>query len=291
MATTINAAFDQLLAELSTTPIETEAAKDHRASIETRLREEFGLKSYFRIGSFENGTYVSGYSDVDYFAVIPEPSPRPDSHRLLVNVAAALRVRFPNTGVRVNSPAVVLPCGQDPSEGTKVTPVFEVGMTELGFRRFLMPNGSGGWMTAVPDAHTEYVRAIDQDHQGKAKSLIRFLKGWKHLRSVPISSYYLERVAAEYAKSQEAIIYDIDLRSVFEKILATGFVPHPDPGMPGEILTPCKTIPHQGDALSKVRDAVAWSREAVTLNFGGDVPAAFMRWDRVFNGNFPAFRR
>jgi hypothetical protein len=290
MATTINAAFDQLLEGLSTIPTETEAAKDHRASIKAKLREEFGLVGFFRTGSFENGTYVSGYSHVDYFAVIPEPSPKPDSHRFLVNVAAALRVRFPNTGVRVDSPAVVLPCGQDPSEATAVTPVFEARVTELGLRRFLMPNGSGSWMTAAPDAHDEYVRSIDQDRGGKAKSLIRLLKGWKHLRNVPVGSYYLEVIAAEYAETQEAIIYDIDLRNVFEKILATGLAPYPDPALPGEILTPCKTIPHQGDALSKVKDVAAWSREAVTLNFGGDAPAAFLRWNRVFNGNFPAPR-
>jgi hypothetical protein len=290
MATTINAAFDQLLGCLSTAPNETEAAKSYRASIEQKLREEFGLTSFFRVGSFENGTNVSGYSDVDQFAVIPEPSPRPDSHRLLVNVAAALRTRFPNTGVRVNSPAVVLPFGQDPSESTEVIPVYEVGSTERGLRRFAMPNGSSGWITAAPDAHDEYVRAIDQEHGGKAKSLIRCLKGWKHMRNVPISSFYLELVAAEYAKTQDTIIYDIDLRNVFEKILATGLAPHPIPGIAGEVLTPCKTIPHQADALLKVRDAAAWSREAVTLNFEGNIPAAFLRWDRVFNGNVPAFR-
>lgn len=107
MATTINAAFDQLLGVLSTTLAETPAAKDHRVSIEQKLREEFGLVSFFRGGSCENGTNVSGCRAVDYFAVIPELSPRPDSHRFLVNVAAALRVRFPNTGFRVDSPAVV----------------------------------------------------------------------------------------------------------------------------------------------------------------------------------------
>jgi hypothetical protein len=290
MATTINAAFDQFHGWISTAPAETEAAKDHRAGIEQKLREEFGLVSFFRAGSFENGTFVFGHSTVDWFAVMPELSPWPDSHRLLVNVAAALRAKFPNTGVRVVSPAVVLPCGQSPSESSEVTPVFDVGLTTRGFRQFTMPDGSGGWMAATPDAHNEYVRAIDQGHEGRVKSLIRLLKGWKHLRNVPISSFYLELVAAEYAKTQEAIIYDIDLRNVLERILATGLMPYSDPGVPGHTITPCKTASHQADALSKIRDTVAWSREAVTLNFGGNTPAAFLRWNLVFNGNFPAFR-
>jgi hypothetical protein len=288
MATTISAAFDQLLGCLSTTPSETQAAKDHRASIEEKLREEFGLVSFFRAGSFENGTHVFGGSNVDYFAVIPEISTRPDSHRLLLNVAAALRTRFPNTGVRVDSPAVVLPFGQDSSESTKVMPALELGSTKLGPEQFMLPDGSGDWMLTSPHACNEYVRAIDEAHGGKAKSLIRILKGWKHLRNVPISSFYLELVAAEYAKTQDTIIYDIDLRNIFAKILETDLASYPGPRVLGERLTPCRKVPHRAHALSIVRDAAMWSRDAVTLNFGGNVPETFLRWDRVFDGRFPA---
>ncbi|MBM1171291.1 hypothetical protein [Microvirga arabica] len=236
MATTINAAFDQFLECLSATPAETEAATSQK------LRGESGFTGFFRVGSFENGTNVFGYSDVDYFAVIPESSPRCDSHRLLVTAAAALRSRFPNTGVRSDSPAVVLPCGQDPSESTKVMPVYDVGLTERGFRRFVIPDSSGGWISAAPDAHNEYLRAVDPGHGGRARSLIRFLKGWKHLRSVPISSFYLELVAAEYARGQEAIIYDIDLRNVFETTAATSLAPYLGPKMHGEFLIPVRRL-------------------------------------------------
>jgi hypothetical protein len=222
MATTINAAFDQLLEEFAATSVETLGAKNHGERIEQKLREEFGLVSFFRVGSFENGTSVPRYSAVDYFAVIPEPFPRPDSHRFLVNVTATLRVKLPDTGIRVDASAVVLQFGQDPSESTKVIPVYEVGSMEGRIRRFVMLDGLGGWMTAAPDAHDDYVRTIDQDHGGKAKPLIRFLKGWKYLQKVPVSSIYLEQIAVEYAKIQETIIYDLDLRSIFEKILATG---------------------------------------------------------------------
>jgi hypothetical protein len=79
MATTVDAAFDQLLAWISTMPAETAAAKSHRANIEKKLREEFGLNGFFRTGSFGNGTNVSNLSDVDYFAVIPPITPRPSS--------------------------------------------------------------------------------------------------------------------------------------------------------------------------------------------------------------------
>ena len=291
MATTVNAAFDQLLERLSATPGGTQAAQGYRARIEEALREDFGLIDFLRSGSHENGTSVAGYSSVDYFAVIPDLSPRPGSHQLLVAIAATLRTRFPNTGVRTDSLAVVLPFGRDPSEATKVIPVVEAGLTKAGHRQFVMPDGTGNWMTTVPDAHNEALRTTDQTHGGKVKALIRLLKGWKHLRSVPISSFYLELAVTEYAKTQDTIIYDIDLRNVFERLLATGLSPQPDPEMPGSIIAPCKSAPLQMEALSHVREAAAWSREAVTLNFGGNVPTAFLRWDRVFNANFPELER
>jgi hypothetical protein len=51
--------------------LETSATVSHRASIKACLENNFGLKRFTRIGSFGNGTNVSGYSDVDYLACLP----------------------------------------------------------------------------------------------------------------------------------------------------------------------------------------------------------------------------
>ncbi len=65
--------------------------------METERRVEIGSVSFLRDGSFDNETYVTGHSDLYFSAVIPESSPKRNSHRLLINGAAALRVRFPNS--------------------------------------------------------------------------------------------------------------------------------------------------------------------------------------------------
>ena len=121
MVTDVSRAFDQLANTLKHSAIETKAAASHRASIEACLRANFGVTSFFRSGSFGNGTNVAGYSDVDYFAVIPRQSLKQSSGATLQAMAAALRTRFPTTpNIRVNGPGVQLPFGVDGSEHTEV---------------------------------------------------------------------------------------------------------------------------------------------------------------------------
>jgi len=71
MPRTVDEGFRDFLPKLTPSETETAAAASHRNSIETRLKLDFDLKRFFRIGSFGNGTSISGYSDVDYLASIP----------------------------------------------------------------------------------------------------------------------------------------------------------------------------------------------------------------------------
>jgi tRNA nucleotidyltransferase (CCA-adding enzyme) len=71
MPRTVEEGFLDFLTKLTPTTVESQAAKNHRASIEARLKNGFGLRRFVRIGSFGNGTSISGYSDVDYLACFP----------------------------------------------------------------------------------------------------------------------------------------------------------------------------------------------------------------------------
>jgi hypothetical protein len=66
MPRTIEEGFGDFLKRLRATTTESAQVAKHRASIETRLKDDFGLTRFTRIGSFGNGTSISGYSDVDY---------------------------------------------------------------------------------------------------------------------------------------------------------------------------------------------------------------------------------
>ena len=76
MPRTVDEGFRDFLKKLTPSSYESDAARRHRASIEQCIKSNFGLRRFWRTGSFGNGTSVSGYSDVDYMASIPRREPQ-----------------------------------------------------------------------------------------------------------------------------------------------------------------------------------------------------------------------
>lgn len=109
MTKTVDEGFRTFLGKLTPSSGYSEAAKNHRTSIEACLKSNFDLLRFFRTGSYGNGTSIQGYSDVDYFASIPKSKLYIKSDTTLQQVRKALDDRFPNTGVTINTPAVLVP--------------------------------------------------------------------------------------------------------------------------------------------------------------------------------------
>lgn len=292
MPSTIEAAFEDYLATLRATAAETRVASGHRTSIEAKLKAAFGMTHFFRTGSFGNGTNISGFSDVDYFAVIPRANLKEDSAVTLASLSEALRERFSTTpNIRVNGPAVRLPFGLDGAGATEIVPVDATGLTRLRFRQFDMPDGNGGWMFAAPESHNGYVTGIDDDYGGAVKPLIRFLKAWKFHRGVPIKSFYLEIRAAKYAMGESSIYYDMDISRLLSAMLADQLAAFPDPRFPndGFWIESTNTVQQRVDAVVALGQAATWAADAVTFRQAGYIARAFDRWRLVFNGSFPAY--
>ena len=95
MPRTVDEGFRDFLPKLTPSSGETDAAKKHRASIKARLERDFDMKRFFRSGSFGNGTSISSYSDVDYFASIPTKNLQQNSSTTLRKVKDSLADRFP----------------------------------------------------------------------------------------------------------------------------------------------------------------------------------------------------
>lgn len=288
MPRSISEGFDDFLFKLKASSPESEAARRHRASIEACLRGNFGLNRFVRIGSFGNSTSISGFSDVDYLAGIPTTQLTRSSAYSLVKVRDALDTRFPLTGVRVNTPAVAVPFGTRRSETTEVVPADLVGEA-YGFKVYEIADGEGGWMRVSPDAHNAYVAAVDERHGGRAKALIRYIKAWKYLRGVPISSFYLEMRVAKYADGEKVIIPDIDVARVLRELWDHQLARMQDPmGFSGYIQA-CKTEALRADALSKLERAVGRAAKARQCVVNQDIASAFDWWRLLYDDQFPSY--
>jgi hypothetical protein len=290
MPRTIEQGFEDFLSKLKPQTTESEAAKNHRASIESCLKNNFGLKRFVRIGSFGNWTSVSRHSDVDYLACLPTDQLTQASTSTLVKVRNALSLRFPNTGVAVNCPAVVVPFGNRKSEITEIVPADYVDESN-GFKVYEIADCAGGWMKASPDAHNAYVRAVDDELGGKVKPLIRFLKAWKFFRAVPISSFYLELRVAKYASGEKSIVYDIDVRDVLKQLWDGRLADMQDPMGVSGYIPACKSDATRADALSKLSTAFTRADKARVAATSAKVSEAFDWWRLLYNDEFPTYYR
>jgi len=290
MPRTIEEGFEDFLSKLKPQTGESENAKSHRASIEACLKNNFGLNRFVRIGSFGNWTSISRYSDVDYLACLPTNQLTQSSTSSLVKVRSALDTRFPNTGVAVNCPAVLVPFGTRKSERTEIVPADYVREAN-GYKVYDIADCAGGWMKASPDAHNAYVRSVDEKLGGKVKPLIRFVKAWKFFRDVPISSFYLEIRVAKYASEEKAILYDIDVRNVLKFLWDGQLASLQDPmGVSGYIAA-CRSDATREDALSKLGTAYARADKARAAATAGNISDAFDWWRLLYNYEFPTYYR
>lgn len=295
MPRTIDEGFRDFLLKLTPSGYESDAAKRHRASIEQCIRSNLGLRRFWRIGSFGNGTSIHGRSDVDYMADIPEKSLSRNSFLSLRKLQNPLAKRFPNTRVRTSCPAVIVPFGTDARETTEITPAFYVETVHLRtggrFKVYGIPNCAGGWMKASPDAHNFYVRSIDRNLSLKVKPLVRFIKAWKYFNNVPVSSFYLELRVAKYTSKKSSILYSADVAGIFQFLHDSELAKVRDPmGISGNI-SPCRTAFDLRRTKSKVATARARAVKARAAEIRDNTRKAFDWWNKLFARKFPSYYR
>lgn len=288
MPRSVDDGFRDFLSKLTASEAETGAAKSHRASIEARLDTDFGLLRFFRIGSFGNGTSISGYSDVDYLASLKSGFYGTGSNYSLSKVRNSLDARFPYTGVRVNCPAVAVPFGTSRWEGHEIVPG-DYLRAENGFAVYNIANCADGWMNVSPEAHIAYVNAVNEKLNYKVKPLIRFIKAWKYFRDVPISSFYLEMRVAKYASTQASILYYWDIERVFSWLWENQLPSIEDPMGVSGYISACKTASHRSDALSKLETATGRATRAREAVGNGNIADAFEAWRLLYNYEFPTY--
>jgi hypothetical protein len=149
MPRTIEEGFRLFESRLTPTATETEKAKGHRASIEQCLKNNYGMTRFFRTGSFGNGTSISGYSDTDYFAILPTGQHKQDSSYNLASIRKTLSDRFTFTNVSVDCPAIRLDFGSTDWERIEVTPA-DYKRSYFGYSIYEIANCNGGWMVENP---------------------------------------------------------------------------------------------------------------------------------------------
>jgi hypothetical protein len=289
MPRTIDEGFREFLKKLTPSTTESELAKSHRASIRACLDNNYTVYRFARIGSFGNGTSISGFSDVDYIAEVSVNNLSDDSGYCLTKLRNTLDDRFPSTGVAVRCPAVHVPFGYYPSDATEVVLAKDTLRTTGGHSIYRIADCSGGWKDAAPDAHKAYVDKQDDRLSGKVKPLVRYIKAWKCYQSVPISSFYLEMRVAQYAAGEGSILYSIDAKRFFSWLVGKELAALQDPVGVSGYINPCRTRAQFDEAWSKLNTAATRSEKAWSAESAGKTSDAFDWWRLLYSDAFPTY--
>ena len=273
MSETARSWLNSLTSLYTPTSTQFDAAKSHRASIESRLDAANGIYRMFEIGSLRHGTGIWQYSDADYLVSLKGDKPA-SPWTALTKVKEAVQQRFQATTIVIRQPAVV--CNF--SDG-----VVEVVPGYISDSGYWIANPAGGWMKSHPEEHNKYVNTINSKHNGGAKTLARQLKIWKYLHNVPISSCYLEMRAAKHLDGESAYLPFWDLYFALDKMYDANLAAMNDPTGLGSRFGACSSEANRLDALSKLGTAVVRANKAREFESEGRHLQAIEQLKLLFN--------
>ena len=255
------------------TPSEFEAARSHRAAIESRLDAYLGLHEMFEIGSLKHGTGVWKYSDADFMVSLK--GIRPSSPLTMLNkVKETLQGRFTTTTIVTRQPAVVCKFSDATVE---IVPAYAA---DSGY---WIADPRGGWMKTHPKNHNAYVNEVNTKHSGAAKRLARQLKVWKYRRDAPISSCYLEMRAAKHMDGESSYSAFWDLHAALNKMHVAELAAMNDPTGLGSRFGSTSSDSSHADAMSKLARAVLRAQRAKEYAANSDHENAINQLKLLFN--------
>ncbi len=288
----ISESFQLLISRIQPLESENQAARQHLATIRTRLETEFEVSKCFAIGSFARGTSIRGFSDTDLLAVFRKAvftwgDNLINSDTALEKVRVALAERYPNSNVYKDGIAIAVSFS-DGRHVDVVPGVFD-SMYKEKWPVYLIPDGSGAWMQTSPSLYDAYLSEANTASGSKMIYVAQLMKFWRECREprIPLSSFHIEMVLAyeevcKGVKSYADCMLDI-LRSLARRECRAMRDPY---GIAGNIPA-VKTASQRERALASVTNSRDHAESAVSANLRSDLAEARRQWDIVFNTKFP----
>lgn len=153
----------------------------------------------FLIGSWGKYTRTRPPRDIDLYFVLPyavyERYQTHDGNRqsaLLQEVKRVLQATYPNTDLRGDGQVVVVGFNR---MSVEVVPAFAL---QNGQYWICDTHAGGQYKTADPKAEMNHISTLNNGYSNNLRPLIMMIKAWQTYCNVPIKSFWIELVAADY---------------------------------------------------------------------------------------------
>ncbi len=241
------------------------------------------IVSSFEAGSFSHGTAVKDRSDVDlmiWVKIVQQPL-------LPSSALSTFKLALSTLGVRllsISSPTVRVEFWTPPH--FELVPSF-YSSTVSDVSVYEIPGRRDEWVLSAPRAHNLLVNQQNERLYMKLKPLVRLLKAWKYYVQAPLSSFYLEMRATEYALGESVILYYIDLPRVLRRIVGGDVADMNDPaGITGRIPA-CSSDEKRRTTKLWMQSAIMNLDAAEAQRQAGDRSGYWTNMAAVFGNDFP----
>jgi predicted nucleotidyltransferase len=284
--------FATLIGRIQPTETEVNAAKQHLATIQTRLETVFEVSNCRVTGSFARNTSIRGFSDTDLIAVFRKSNftwgdRLITSSRALEIVRQQLLARYPNSAVGRDVMAITIAFSD--GQQVDVVPAMFESMYDGKWPTYSIPDGSDGWMLSCPSLYDAYISQANTQSGGKLRYVAQLMKFWRECRTprVPISSFHIEMVSAAEEVCKGVKAYSECIRDILRSLTNRECRAMRDPyGIAGNIPA-VKTANQREAALGSVTNSRDHANSAVSAELW-DTTEAHRQWGIVFNSRFPA---
>ena len=283
--------FQQFHGNLALTPLQRQDGFTKRNGVVSCLnRQYYGSTSdtehSFFVGSWSKDTATRPPRDVDLYFLLPaEVYNRFQGYlyyrqsALLQEVKGALSVTYPDTDMSGDGQVVVVNFG---TYSVEVVPAF---LLTNGRYWICNTNDGGSYKETNPAAEVSYIEAVDLANNRNLRPLIRMLKAWQANCSVPIKSFQLELLAADFIGKSPWRLYDFFwfdwiTRDFFEYLYhrANTFI-----AVPGTL----EMISLGNEWQSRAQTAYSRAEKACRYEQINLVDAAGDEWQQIFGQQVP----
>ena len=247
---------------------------------------ESGDANRLLIGSWGKDLAIRPPRDIDVYFLLPAVVYHRFQNRagnrqsaLLQEVRGVLLPTYPNTTIQADRHVIFVSFG---SYAVEVVPAFL-----LTDRRYWICDsvGLGRYKVTNPQEEAQYLHQVDLACSGNLRPLIRMLKAWQNYCSVPIKSFHLELVAAEFLlqspwRLRDYFWFDWITRDFFAYLYSKASASMAIPGLDERI--------YLGNEWQS-RALMAWSRAVKACDFDQRnlVDAAGEEWQKIFGDDLP----
>jgi Second Messenger Oligonucleotide or Dinucleotide Synthetase domain len=284
--------FEQFHRKLSLTLAQTVDGHTKRKGVINCLNRHyygvsFGEEHSLVVGSWGKGTATRPPRDVDIYFIIPyevylryEGRSGNRQSALLQEVKSVLCGTYPSTEMRGDGQVVVVRFSN--SYSVEVVPAI---LLQNGRYWICDTAEQGKYRVTDPQAEAMYIENVDISTNRNLRPLIRMLKSWQAFCSVPIKSFQIELVAAEFLvqspwRQHDYFWFDWILRDFFVYLYSRSNSYVRIPGTSELSFLGCDW---------QSRAANAWNRafKACEYEQSNYVAAAGEEWQKIFGPDIP----